>query len=73
MTLVYIGFVGMERYDNQRLKNEELNAWIEENVHMDRRNFSKWGVNINTRPPYLVGMFLEPEQAVIYKLKFGDV
>lgn len=65
---VYISLAGIERYDDQRFKNEELNKWIQDNVDILCCNFAKWGGN---RVPYLAGVYLEPEQATIYKLIFG--
>jgi hypothetical protein len=70
ISYIYISFGGMERYDDQRLKNDELNIWIKENVSTEHLNYARWG-NPKTRPPYLAGIYLYPEQAVIYKLKFG--
>jgi len=65
---IYISFAGFERFNNQRLKDEELNTWIEENIKNTQKNYAKWGTS---RPPYLVGIYLYPEQATIFKLKFG--
>ncbi len=64
---IYINFLGVERFDDQRFKNEELNEWIEENVKYEHQNFAKWGVR---RPPYLAGVYLYTEQATLFKLKF---
>lgn len=66
---IYVSFIGMERLDNQRFVNEELNKWIEENVPVERRNYAKWGNPKNTKS-YLAGMHLTSEQATVYKLKF---
>jgi len=71
ISYIYISFNGMERYNDQRLKDEELNSWIKDNVPVTQQNFARWG-NPKTRPPYLAGIYLYPEQAVIYKLKFGS-
>lgn len=67
---VYISFVGMERNKDQSLKNEELNKWVEDNVDILNRNFVRFS---RFRNPHLVGIYLEPEQAIIYKLMFSDV
>jgi hypothetical protein len=64
----YINFLGVERFNDQRFKNEELNEWIKTNVKREHQNFAKWGVR---RPPYLAGIYLYPEQATLFKLKFG--
>lgn len=64
---IYINFLGVERFDDQRFKNEELNEWIKINVKHEHQNFAKWGVS---RPPYLAGIYLYPEQATLFKLKF---
>ena len=65
---VYISFAGVERFDNQRFKNEELNKWIQDNVDILCCNYAKWGVR---RPSYLAGIYLTPEQATLFRLKFG--
>jgi hypothetical protein len=66
----YISFAGMERYNNQRLKNKELEDWVLENVDEVFRNYAAWGVS-TSRSTYLCGITLDSEQAVIVKLKFG--
>jgi hypothetical protein len=65
---VYISFVGIERNNDQTFKFEELNKWIEENIKKESRNYAKWGIG---RPPFLVGIYLYPEQATLFRLKFG--
>jgi hypothetical protein len=67
---IYISFAGMERYNDQRLKDDELNKWIQDNVEEEHCNYAKWGGA--RRGVYLAGIYLYPEQAVIYKLKFGS-
>ena len=65
---IYISFVGVERNNDQTFKSEGLNEWIEENVKKESRNYAKWGIS---RPPYLAGIYLYPEQATLFRLKFG--
>jgi len=65
---VYIGFVGIERNNDQSFKNEELSKWIQDNVDILCCSFAKWGVR---RPSYLAGIYLTPEQATLFRLKFG--
>lgn len=66
----YISFAGMERYNDQRLKNKELEDWIHENIEEQNQNYSRWGVS-KSRLGYLCGITLDSEQAVILRLKFG--
>jgi hypothetical protein len=63
---IYINFVGMERFDDQRFKNEELNKWIQDNVDILNCHYAK----ISKRRHYLAGVYLYPEQATLFKLKF---
>jgi hypothetical protein len=68
-TWIYISLGDFERHDDQRFLNEELNEWINGDVLEERqKNYAKWGVR---RPPYLAGIYLYPEQATVFKLKFG--
>ena len=66
---MYISFAGIERFDNQRFKNEELNTWIQDNVDILQCNYAKWGGA--KRGHYLAGIYLYPEQATLFRLKFG--
>lgn len=64
---IYIGLAGIERHNDQRFKLGGLNEWIQDNVDILNCNFAKWGIR---RPPYLAGIYLTPEQATVFKLKF---
>ena len=66
----YISFSGIERYDNQEFKDAELVKWIKENVPTSFCNYATWGVS-RSRPPYMCGIYLDPEQVTLFKLKFG--
>lgn len=46
----------------------ELRKWIQDNVDIMNCNYGYFGVK---RTPYLGGIYLYPEQATIFKLKFG--
>ena len=66
---VYISFAGMERFNDQTFKMPGLNAWIEENLTEQRCNYAKWVREGRAR--YMVGIYLCPEEATLFKLKFG--
>jgi len=65
--LKYISLMSMARYGGQ-LIDEELVKWIEENVKDPYKGYAKWGAD---RSLYLTGIELDPEQELVFKLKFG--
>jgi len=66
---IYISFAGAERNNDQTFKSKGLNEWIQDNVDILNCNYAKWGGA--RRGHYLAGINLTPEQATLFRLKFG--
>ena len=66
---IYIGLVGLDRFDDQRFKNEELNQWIQDNVDILNCTYVKYSRKKSGQ--YMAGIYLTSEQATIFKLMFA--
>lgn len=64
----YISFYGMERYNDNTLKDTEMLKWINENVENNNMHYVIYAAK---KPGYLSAISLDEEQQVVFKLKFG--